>query len=111
MSAIQHGTVMKAYAQGNSGEAAALRRMIAQYDAALGACASKDAATLDSVLAFMQQSINFEAWPSLGLVLYAQYNTCRRHASEGSFSEAGRILATLRAAWVSGGRKSGAFPA
>lgn len=111
MRTITKDMALKAYGVRESGDDEALRRLVAMYDAALGACVSRDAATLDSVLALMQDSINFEAWPSLGLVLYAQYHTCRRHAREGTFIEAGRILATLRAAWLDGAKKSNPVPA
>jgi hypothetical protein len=100
-------TVARTYATGSSGRTGALRRIVAGYDAALAACTRRDAATLDAVLDLMQRSLNFGAWPSLGLVLYAQYHTCRRHAEGGEFLEAGRILAKLRSAWMEGGRRAG----
>jgi hypothetical protein len=94
----------------SSDDAGALRRIVAGYDAALIACFERDAATLDAVLCRMQENLDFAAWPSLGLVLYAQYQTCRDFAAKGAFPQAGRVLAKLRSAWLEGGRRQGLVP-
>jgi hypothetical protein len=103
--------IARAYSSGASDETGALRRVVAGYDAALSACVRRDVDALDTILCRMQEDLDFSAWPSLGLVLYSQYGACRDHAAKGSFLEAGRILAKLRAAWLAGGRRQGLVPA
>jgi hypothetical protein len=103
--------IARVYASGASDETGALRRVVACYDAALFACVRRDGDALDTILCRMQENLDFSAWPSLGLVLYAQYGACRDHAAKGAFLEAGRILAKLRTAWLEGGRRQGLVPA
>lgn len=96
--------VKKAYLTPETLDEKRLKGLIALYDSALTACVESDLSALEVSLDILQSKLDYEVWMELGLVLYAQYNHCRELGMEGNFLEAGRILATLRAAWLSGER-------
>jgi hypothetical protein len=94
--------VKKTYSTGRDQDSKRLKILLTIYDAALDACVQRDAERLDRAMTALQSMLCFEEWPSLGLVLYAQYNHCRELAKAGRFLEAGEVIATLRKAWTSG---------
>lgn len=89
-------------------DAKRLKALLTMYDSALEACVRSDAERLNLALDILQSKLKFEVWPGLGLVLYAQYNRCRKLGNAGNFIEAGRVLAALRHAWTSGERREAA---
>jgi hypothetical protein len=97
--------VKKAYLTRESQDEKRLKGLIALYDSALTACVESDLPTLEASLDVLQSKLNYDVWPGLGLVLYAQYNRCRELGREGNYLDAGRVLGTLRAAWLSGERR------
>jgi hypothetical protein len=101
--------VKRAYLTHEDQDARRLKALMVVYDAALTACAQSDAERLYLAMDVLQSKLNFEVWPSLGLVLYAQYNRCRELGKSGRFIEAGRVLAELREAWTSGERREAAL--
>ncbi|MBN1404528.1 MAG: hypothetical protein JW942_08700 [Opitutales bacterium] len=96
-----HKRVAELYSRGPRAERAKqLRRITVMYDAALNACRSKDAEALDSALEILKGALDYSAWPELAMNLNAHYDECHAKGREGRFAEAGRILASLRKAWL-----------
>ena len=99
---ISNSDIRRAYAAPESENSRRLKRLLIIYDKALKACATGDYAELEKALDLLQAKLDYAVWPDLGIVLYAQYNSCRKFGREGSFLKAGAILAKLRKAWLSG---------
>jgi len=79
-------------------------RLVLIYDIGLKACVEKDLPRLEEVLDVLRDRLNIARQPSLGLTLYALFARARKHAREGNFIAAGKILARLREAWTGHGR-------
>lgn len=88
------------YAGTGGEERRQLRRLLSLYDISLKACVTGNLEQLEESVGLLQRKLDYARWPSLGLVLYAQYNRCRELGRAGNFIGAGRILATLRKAWT-----------
>lgn len=87
-------------------DAKRLKGLLIMYDSALTACAEENAEHLNVALDVLQSKLNFDVWPVLGMLLFAQYNRCRELGKAGDFFGAGRVLATLRASWTEPERRA-----
>jgi hypothetical protein len=101
---INNDRVSKTYATADGGMAAHVRRLVLIYDIGLRACADRNLPRLEEVLDVLQERLDYGRWPTLGMLLYAQFNSARSHARAGNFVGAGHILAVLRNAWTGNGR-------
>ena len=96
--------IIKAYSTPDDKVAVHVRRLVLIYDLGLTACQERNLARFEEVLDVLQGRLNFAQCPSLGLLLYAQFNTARTRARDGNFVGAGQILAALRQAWTGNGQ-------
>jgi len=96
--------VKKTYSSNDEATAEHVTRLALIHDIGLKACVERNLPRLEEVLDVLQKRLNIGRQPSLGLVLYAQYNRARIDAKAGNFIASGRILARLRNAWTGHGR-------